>query len=161
MAAVVGMAVLAAGMEEAVIRAALAGMALVRVGITLALAGMAVAVTGTVVTGTVGVVAGIMVATVVVGELAPRLVSVLALDYSGERWRPLPIMAAMITATITRRMPVHLRFGIGAMPTRAITPRYLNARSRGDRLFSSPRSRTLASLLYRRTSEPIHLSFAA
>jgi hypothetical protein len=88
---------------------------------------------------------------------------VLALDYSGERWRPLPIMAAMITATITRRMPVHphLRFGIGAMPTRAITPRYLNARFRGDRLFSSPRSRTLASLLYRRTSEPIHLSFAA
>ena len=85
MAAVAGMAVLAAGMEEAVIRAALAGMALVRVGITLALAGMAVAVTGTVVTGTVGVVAGIMVATVVVGELAPRLVSVLALDYSEER----------------------------------------------------------------------------
>ena len=78
MAAVAGMAVLAAGMEEAVIRAALAGMA-------LALAGMAVAVTGTVVTGTVGVVAGIMVATVVVGELAPRLVSVLALDYSEER----------------------------------------------------------------------------
>ena len=85
MATVVGMAVLAAGTEEAVIRAALAGMALVRVGITLALAGMAVAVTGTVVTGTVGVVAGIMVATVVVGELAPRLVSVLALDYSEER----------------------------------------------------------------------------
>jgi len=61
MAAVVGMAVLAAGTEEAVIRAALAGMALVRVGITLALAGMAVAVTGMavavtgmVVTGTVG-----------------------------------------------------------------------------------------------------------
>jgi hypothetical protein len=72
MAAVVGMAVLAAGTEEAVIRAALAGMALARVGITLALAGMAVAVTGPVVTGTVGVVAGIMVATVVVGELAPQ-----------------------------------------------------------------------------------------
>ena len=68
MAAVAGMAVLAAGMEEAVIRAALAGMA--------------VAVTGTAVTGTVGVVAGTMVVTVVVGELAPRLVSVLALDYS-------------------------------------------------------------------------------
>ena len=78
MAAVAGMAVLAAGMEEVVIRAALAGMA-------LALVGMAVAVTGTAVTGTVGVVAGIMVATVVVGELAPRLVSVLALDYSEER----------------------------------------------------------------------------
>jgi len=58
MAAVVGMAVLAAGMEEAVIRAALAGMA-------LALAGMAVAVTGT-------AVAGIMVVTVVAGELAPQ-----------------------------------------------------------------------------------------
>jgi hypothetical protein len=43
MAALVGMAVLAAGTEEAVIRAALAGMALVRVGITLALAGMVVA----------------------------------------------------------------------------------------------------------------------
>jgi len=143
MAAVVGMAVLAAGTEEAVIRAALAGMALVRVGITLALAGMAVAVavTGTVVTGTVGVVAGIMVATVVVGELAPRLVSVLALDYSGERWRPLPIMAAMITATITRRMPVHLhlRFGIGAMPIRAITLQYPNARFPGGKLFSNSR----------------------
>ena len=67
MAAVAGMAVLA-GMEEAVIRAALAGMALVRVGITLALAGMAVAVTGTAVTGMVEAVAGIMVA----GELAPQ-----------------------------------------------------------------------------------------
>ena len=68
------MAVLAAGMEEAVIRAALAGMALVRVGITLALAGMAVAVvvTGTAVTGMVEAVAGIMVVTVVAGELAPQ-----------------------------------------------------------------------------------------
>jgi hypothetical protein len=81
MAAVAGMAVLA-GMEEAVIRAALAGMALVRVGITLALAGMVVAVTGTAVTGTavtgtavtgmVEAVAGIMVVTVVAGELAPQ-----------------------------------------------------------------------------------------
>ena len=59
------MAVLAAGMEEAVIRAALAGMA-------LALAGMAVAVTGTAVTGMVEAVAGIMVVTVVAGELAPQ-----------------------------------------------------------------------------------------
>ena len=162
-AAVADKAVLAAGMEEAVIRAALAGMGLVQVGITLARAGMAVAVTGTVVTGTVGVVAGIMVATVVVGELAPRLVSVLALDYSGALSRRHPIMAAMTTATITPRMPVHphLRFGIGAMLIRAITPRYQNARFRGERLFSSPRCRTLASLLYRRTSEPIHLSFAA
>src|ERR1700747_1543172 len=67
-AAVVGMAVLAAGMEEAVIRAALAGMALVRVGITLALAGMVGAVTGTAVTGTVGVVAGIMVVMVRLGS---------------------------------------------------------------------------------------------
>ena len=85
MAVVVGMAVLAAGAEQAVIRAALAGMALVQVGITLALAGMAVGVTGLVVTGTVGVVAGIMVAAVVVGELAPRLGLVLGLDYSEER----------------------------------------------------------------------------
>ena len=48
-------------------------------------------------------------------------------------------MAAMTTATITPRMPVppHLRFGIGAMPIRAITLRYLNARFRGDKLFSS------------------------
>jgi hypothetical protein len=58
MAAVAGMAVLAAGMEEAVIRAALAGMA--------------VAVTGTAVTGMVEAVAGIMVVTVVAGELAPQ-----------------------------------------------------------------------------------------
>ena len=72
MAAVVGMAVLAAGTEEAVIRAALAGMALVRVGITLALAGMAPAVNGTVVTGTMGVAAGITVVTVAVGELDPQ-----------------------------------------------------------------------------------------
>ena len=84
MAAVVGMAVLAAGTEEAVVRAALAGMALVRVGITLAQAGMAVAVTGTAVAGMAGVVAGIMVVTAAAGELAPRLVSVLALDYSEE-----------------------------------------------------------------------------
>ena len=68
MAAVVGMAVLGAGTEEA----ALAGMALVRVGITLALAGMVVAVTGTAVTGMVEAVAGIMVVTVVAGELAPQ-----------------------------------------------------------------------------------------
>ena len=65
-------AVVPGGMEKAVIRAALAGMALVRVGITLALAGMAVAVTGTAVTGMVEAVAGIMVVTVAVGELAPQ-----------------------------------------------------------------------------------------
>ena len=138
MAAVVVMAVLAAGTEEAVIRAVLAGMALVRVGITLALAGMAVAVTGTVVTGTVGVVAGIMVVTAV-GELAPRLASVLALDCSGEHWQRLLITAATTMGTITPRMPVHphLRFGIGAMPIRAITLRCRNARFRGGKLFSS------------------------
>ena len=68
----VAVAVEAAGMEVAVIRAALAGMALVRVGITLALAGMVVAVTGTAVTGMAGVVAGIMMVTVVAGELAPQ-----------------------------------------------------------------------------------------
>ena len=65
------MAVLAAGMEEAVIRAALAGMALVRVGIMLALAGMGVPVTGMVVIGTVPVAGGIMAVTAAVGELAP------------------------------------------------------------------------------------------
>ena len=81
MAAVVGMAVLAAGTEETVTGAALAGMALVRVGITLAQAGMAVPVTGTAVAGMAGVVAGIMVVTAA-GELAPRLVSASALDYS-------------------------------------------------------------------------------
>ncbi len=83
MAAVVGMAVLAAGTEETVTGAALAGMALVRVGITLAQAGMAVAVTGTAVAGMAGVVAGIMVVTAAAGELALRLVSASALDYSG------------------------------------------------------------------------------
>ena len=70
-AAVAGMAVQAAGMEEAVIQAA-AGMGLVQVGITLALAGMGGAVTGTVVTGMAGVVTGSMVVMVVVGESAPR-----------------------------------------------------------------------------------------
>ena len=70
-AAVAGMAVQAAGMEEAVIQAA-AGMGLVQVGITLALAGMVVAVTGTAVTGMAGVVAGIMMVTLVAGELAPQ-----------------------------------------------------------------------------------------
>jgi hypothetical protein len=134
---VAGVAVLVAGMEEAVIQAALAGMALVRVGITLALVGTAGVVAGTVGTGMMGVVAGIMAVAVVAGELAPRLVSVLALDYSGARSRRHPIMAAMTTATITPRMPVHphLRFGIGAMPIRAIILPYPNARFRG--LFSN------------------------
>jgi hypothetical protein len=70
-AAVAGVAVQAAGMEEAVIQAA-AGMGLVQVGITLALAGMGGALTGTVVTGMAGVVTGSMVVMVVVGESAPR-----------------------------------------------------------------------------------------
>ena len=71
-AGVAGTPVLPGGTEEAVIRAALAGTALVRVGITLALAGMVVAVTGTAVTGMAGVVAGIMMVTVVARELAPQ-----------------------------------------------------------------------------------------
>ena len=134
-----GVAVLPGGTEEAVIRAALVGMALVLLGTTLAVAGTAAVVIGTAVTG-------ITVVTVAAGESDPRLVSVLALDYSGARSRRHPIMAATTTATITPRMPVHphLRFGIGAMLIRAITPRYLSARFRGDKLFSSPRSRTLA-----------------
>ena len=70
-AGVAGTPVLPGGTEEAVIRAALAGMALVRAGITLAQAGMVVAVTGTAVTGMAGVGAGIMVVMVAVGELAP------------------------------------------------------------------------------------------
>src|ERR1700740_429678 len=91
--AVTGRGVLAPGMEEALIRAALAGMALVRVGITLGLAGMGEVVTGAAVTGMVGVLAGNVAVTVAVGELAPRLVLVLALGYSGERSELLPLMA--------------------------------------------------------------------
>jgi hypothetical protein len=68
------MAVVAAGMEAAVIGTA-------EVGITLALAGMGVVVPGTAVAG---VAAGITVVTAAVGELAPRLVWVLALEYSEE-----------------------------------------------------------------------------
>jgi hypothetical protein len=83
-AGVAGTLVLPGGTEEAVTRAALVGMALVLLGTTLAVAGMVV-VTGTAVAGMVGVVAGIMVVTAAAGELAPRLVSVLALDYSEER----------------------------------------------------------------------------
>jgi hypothetical protein len=141
-AAVAGMAALAAGMEEPVLRAALAGMALVLLGIMLALAGMVAAAIGTAVTGTVGVVAGIRAVTEVVGELAPQSVSVLALDYSGARSQPHPIIAAMSTATITLRMPGHprLRFGIGATPIRATTLRYPNAPLRGDQLFSNGES---------------------
>ena len=110
--------------------------ALVRSGIALALAGMA-AVIGTAVG--MAEVGNIMIVTVAGGELVPREVSVLALDYSGERsWRLLTIVATTI-AMITRLMPVHphLRFGIGAMPIKAITLRSPNARVPGDKSFSS------------------------
>ena len=60
-----GMAVLPGGTEEAVIRAALVGMALVLIGTTLAVAGTAAVVTGT-------AVVGIMVVTVAAGELVPQ-----------------------------------------------------------------------------------------
>jgi hypothetical protein len=118
----------------------------VGVGIMLVLAGAAVAVTGMAVAGMAAVAAGIMVVTAAVGELAPRLVSVLALDYSGERLRPLPIMAATTTGMITRRMPVppRLRSGIGVTPITDITLRSPNARFRGDRLFSNGRRQFLA-----------------
>ena len=78
---------------------------LVRSGIALAVAGMAE-------------VGNIMIITVAGGELVPREVSVLALDYSGERSQRLPITAATTIATITPLMPVGLdrRFGIGAIP---------------------------------------------
>jgi len=123
---VVGLAgkpVVAAGMAEVVIGMVVAGMALVRAGTAAA-------------TGTV--VAGITVVTVAVGELAPRLVWVLALEYSEEHLRPPPIMVAMTTATITRLIPIHphLRFGIGAMPIRAIILRYRSVLFRGGKLFS-------------------------
>ena len=63
----------------------------------------------------------------------------LALDYSGERSQRLPITAAMTIAMITPLMPVPLglRFGIGAIPIRAITLRYPNARFPGDKSFSN------------------------
>src|SRR5262249_61421745 len=105
---------------------------------SLAVAGMGVVVTGTAVAGLAEAVAGITVVTVAAGELAPRSVSVLALDSSEEHQRPLPIMVAIITATIMRRMPVHprQRFGIGAMPIKLTTPRYPSAPFRGEKLFS-------------------------
>ena len=116
--------VVAAGMAEVVIGTAVAGMALVR-------AGTAGAATGT-------GVAGITVVTVAVGVLALQSVWGLALEYSEERWQRLLITAATTMGTITPRMPVHphLRFGIGAMPTRAIILRYPNVLSRGGKLFN-------------------------
>jgi hypothetical protein len=126
----VGKPVVAAGMAEVVIGTAVAGIMLV-------LAGMGVI--GTAVTGMVGAIAGIMVVTAAAGGLAPRLASALALDCSGERWQRLLITAATTMGTITPRMPAHphLRFGIGAMPIRAITLRYRNARFHGGKLFSN------------------------
>ena len=72
----------------------------------------------------------------------------LALDYSGERSQRLPITAAMTIVTITPLMPVRLslRFGIGAIPIRAITLRYPNARFPGEKLFSDGLD-TLAAVL--------------
>jgi hypothetical protein len=77
---------------------------------------------------------------------------VLALDYSGARSRRLLITVVTTTAMITSRMPVHphQRFGIGAMPIRAITLRYPNARFLGDKLFSNSK-KVLARLAGRET----------
>jgi hypothetical protein len=149
--AVVGLAgkpVVAAGMAEVVIGTVVAGIMLVLAGIGVT----GTAATGTAVTGMVGAVAGIMVVTAAVGELAPRLASVLVLACSEERWQRLLITVVTTTATITRRMPVHprQRFGIGAMPIRAITLRYPNARFLGDKLFSNSR-KVLARLAGRET----------
>jgi hypothetical protein len=137
------MAAVADGMAVEAVRSAVGGTTLAtactaEVLIGTAVAGTGVVVTGTAVAGMMGVVAGIMVVTAV-GELAPRLASVLALDCSGEHWQRLLITAATTMGTITPRMPVHphLRFGIGAMPIRAITLRCRNARFRGGKLFSS------------------------
>jgi hypothetical protein len=145
------MAAVADGMAVEVVRSAVGGTALATagtavvlirtavVGMALAVAGTGVVVTGTAVAGTVGVVVGNMVVTAAVGELAPRLASVLALDCSGERSQRLLITAATTMDTIIPRMPVHphLRFGIGAMPIRVITQRYRNVRHRGGKLFSN------------------------
>ena len=96
--------------------------ALVRSGIALALAGMAAVVIGT--AAGMAAVGNIMIITVAGGELVPLEVSVLALDYSGERSQRLPITAAMTIATITPLMPVRLdlRFGIGAIPISGLLP---------------------------------------
>jgi hypothetical protein len=68
---VTGITVVPGGMEEAVIRAAVAGMVVVLLGIMLPLAGMVAVATGTAIAGMVGMVTG-MVVTVAAGELAPR-----------------------------------------------------------------------------------------
>jgi len=135
---------MADGMAVEVVRSAVGGTALPTAGMAVVLIGTAVVGTALAVAGTAGAatgtgIAGITVVTVAVGELAPRLVSVLALEYSEERWQPALIMVAMITATITRpTSPApDLGFGIGAMPIRAIILRYRNARFRGSKLFNS------------------------
>jgi len=91
MAAAVGVrtAVVAVGTVVARMSLAAAGTVVVvtgtaGAGIALLVAGMGVVVTGTAVAGMAGVVAGITVVAVAVGELAPRSVSVLALDSSEE-----------------------------------------------------------------------------
>ena len=150
------MAAVAAGMEVEVTLTAVAGMAVEVVGAAgarmsraagtgavatgTALAGTVAAVIGTAVTGMAGVVAGTMAVMVVAGELVPRLVLALALEFS-ERWQRLLTTVATTTAMIMRLIPVHphLRFGIGAIPYRAITLWYLNARFLGDKLFSNSR----------------------
>jgi hypothetical protein len=57
------------------------------------------------------------------------------------RWQRLLITVVMTMTMATPPMPVqpHLRFGIGAILIRGITPRYPNARFRGDKWFSSGR----------------------
>ena len=67
-----------------------------------------------------------------------------ALDYSGARSQRSLFTVAMTIAMITRLMPVHpnRRFGIGAIRIRDTILRYPNARSPGDKLFSSYASPT-------------------
>jgi hypothetical protein len=57
------------------------------------------------------------------------------------RWQRLLITVVMTMTMATPPMPVqpHLQFGIGAILIRGITPRYPNARFRGDKWFSSGR----------------------
>ena len=76
---------MAADMAAAVgVRTAVVTVGPVVARMSLAAAGTVVVVTGTAVAGMAGVVAGITVVAVVVGELALRSVSVLALDSSEE-----------------------------------------------------------------------------
>src|SRR5947209_19327468 len=89
--------VLPGGTEQAVIRAALVGMALVLLGTTLAVAGTVAVVIGTAaagtaavvigmaVTGMAGVAAGIVVVTLAAGARAQQLAPARALVYVQER----------------------------------------------------------------------------